>query len=69
MTQKCLPHNGERIRRLAKEKGYTQAQLAEALEYDERSVRKWCQKGVYDYRLLVRIANIFGCSVDDLFLE
>ena len=69
MAQSCLANNGEVIKRHIKEKGLTQAKFAEIVDYDERTVRKWIQKGVYDYRLLVKIADIFEIDVCDLFLQ
>ena len=69
MAQSCYANNGELIKRHIKEKGLTQAKFAEAIGYEERTVRKWIQNGVYDYRALVEIANIFECDVRDLFLK
>ncbi len=69
MAQSCLDHNGELIKRHIKEKGLTQAKFAEDVGYEERTIRKWIQKGVYDYRVLVKIANIFEIDVRDLFLK
>lgn len=66
MAQSCLANNGEVIKRHIKEKGLTQAKFAEEIGYEERTVRKWIQKGVFDYRVLVQIADIFEIDVRDL---
>ena len=69
MAQSCIANNGDLIKRHIKEKGLTQAKFAEEVGYEERTVRKWIQKGVFDYRVLVQIANIFEIDVRDLFLQ
>ena len=69
MAQSCIVNNGDLIKRHIKEKGLTQAKFAEEVGYEERTVRKWIQKGVFDYRVLVQIANIFEIDVRDLFLQ
>ncbi len=66
MAQSYLANNGEVIKRHIKEKGFTQAKFAEEVGYEERTVRKWIQKGVFDYRVLARIAEIFEIDVRDL---
>ncbi len=69
MAQSCIANNGDLIKRHIKEKGLTQAKFAEEIGYEERTVRKWIQKGVFDYRVLVQIANVFEIDVRDLFLQ
>lgn len=50
--------------------GLTQAELADKLGYSDKSVSKWEQgNGVPDIFNLVRIADIFGITVNDLVSE
>lgn len=61
---------GERIRSLRKEKGLTQAYLAERVEIETSNVshieRATSKVGL---ATLVKIANVLGCSVDDLLCD
>ncbi len=58
---------GENIRRIRKEAGYTQEQLAEALGVTAGAVHKWERgKAVPELELLVDIAEFFETSVDAL---
>ena len=65
---------GERLKRLRKNAGMTQADVANRLEKSASAVRMW-ELGVNepDMRNLVRLSAIFDCSLDyllcrDLFL-
>ena len=50
--------------------GMTQAQLAQKLNYSDKSVSKWERgEGVPDALVLYEIANIFGVTVNDFFDE
>lgn len=69
MTRSVIANNGDLIKQLTKEAGMTQQDLADKLEYTLRAVQKWCNKGVSDYHVLVRIAEIFGIAVEDLIYE
>ncbi len=61
---------GKNITRLRKLSGMTQLELAEKLNYSDKSVSKWEQgNGLPDVRILVQIAEIFKVSVDDLVRE
>lgn len=62
-----FPNNGEKIRRLIKAKGFTQARFARLLCVEERTLRKMLHDGVYDIRSLLRMADLLSCRVDDLF--
>ena len=56
---------GESIRKLRKEKGYTQEKLAEVLGVTPGSVYKWeADKAVPEIEMLVDIAEFFETSVD-----
>lgn len=58
---------GKTIADLRKEKGMTQAELAEKLGVTDKAVSKWERDLSYpDTALLPRIAELFGLSVDDL---
>ena len=58
---------GENLKRLRKEKGFTQEQLAERLNVSFQAVSKWeCGDGYPDIVMLPSIAQIFGVSLDEL---
>ena len=58
---------GQNITRLRKMANLTQLELAEKLNYSDKSVSKWEQgNGIPDVRILVQLADLFGVSVDDL---
>ena len=47
--------------------GFTQAELAEKINYSDKSVSKWEQgNGVPDIYILMQLANIYGVTVDDI---
>ncbi len=61
---------GQNITRLRKLSGMTQLELAEKLNYSDKSVSKWEQgNGIPDVRILVQLAELFNVSVDDLVRE
>ncbi len=61
---------GKNITRLRKLSNMTQLELAEKLNYSDKSVSKWEQgNGIPDVRILVRLADLFNVSVDDLVRE
>ena len=58
---------GSLIAELRKEKGMTQAELAEAMGVTDKAVSKWERDLSYpDTASLPRLAEIFGVSVDEL---
>ncbi len=58
---------GKTIARLRQEKGLSQEKLAELLGISRQAVTKWeSGKGNPDTENLVRLSEIFGCSVDEL---
>ncbi len=61
---------GKNITRLRKSANMTQLELAEKLNYSDKSVSKWEQgNGIPDVRILMQIAELFGVSLDDLVHE
>lgn len=61
---------GNNIMRLRKMANMTQQGLAERINYSDKSVSKWEQgNGVPDVRILVKLAEVFNVSVDDLVHE
>ena len=58
---------GKNITRLRKMLNMTQSELAEKLNYSDKSVSKWEQgNGIPDVRILLQIAELFSVSLDDL---
>ena len=50
-----------------KEKGFTQQELAEILNYSDKSISKWERgEGVPDIYILKQIAELFGVTVNDI---
>ncbi len=61
---------GKNITRLRRLANMTQLELAEKLNYSDKSVSKWEQgNGIPDVRILMQIAELFGVSLDDLVRE
>ncbi len=61
---------GKNITRLRKMANLTQLELAEKLNYSDKSVSKWEQgNGIPDVRILVQLSELFGVSLDDLTHE
>lgn len=61
---------GKNITRLRKRANMTQLELAEKLNYSDKSVSKWEQgNGIPDLRILVQLSEIYGVSLDDLVKE
>ena len=53
-----------------KKRGLTQSDLAEMLNYSDKSVSKWERgEGIPDFYVLTRMAEIFGVRVDDFLLK
>lgn len=50
---------------LRKEKEWTQAELAEKINYSDKSVSKWERgDGLPDLKVLIQLANLFGVTLD-----
>ena len=61
---------GENIARLRHLSNMTQSELAEKINYSDKSVSKWEQgNGIPDVRILLQLAELFNVSVDDLVRE
>ncbi len=61
---------GQNLARLRKMANMTQLDLAEKLNYSDKSISKWEQgNGIPDIHILVRIAELFDVTVDDLVKE
>lgn len=61
---------GKNLTRLRKMANMTQLDLAEKLNYSDKSVSKWEQgNGIPDIRILVQLSELFGVSLDDLVRE
>ena len=53
--------------RYRKEKGFTQQELAEILNYSDKSISKWERgEGVPDIYILKQIAELYGVTVNDI---
>ena len=52
--------------RFRKEAGYTQAELAEKINYSDKSVSKWeSGNGIPDVYTLMQLAELYGVTLDD----
>ena len=61
---------GERLAALRKEKGLTQAQLAEILNVSNKTISRWeTAEGYPEITLLVPLAKALGVTVDELLAE
>jgi len=55
------------LARLRREKGFTQAELGEKLNYSDKSVSKWERgEGVPDLQVLMRLADMYNVSLDEM---
>lgn len=58
------------ITELRKKNGMTQAELAESLNYSDKSISKWERgDGIPDVVVLQNIAELFGVTLNDLIKE
>ena len=61
---------GKNLTRLRKLANMTQLELAEKLNYSDKSVSKWEQgNGIPDVRILIQLSELFGVTIDDLVKE
>ncbi len=61
---------GEKLQKLRREYPLTQEQLAEKLEVSRQAVSRWEADAAYpETEKLVRLARLYGCSLDYLLLE
>ena len=71
MNEEKIKQNiAKNITNLRKQKGLTQADLASALAYSDKSVSKWERgDGIPDVLVLCKLSELFGVSVNDLLSE
>lgn len=61
---------GNNITRLRKSANMTQLELAEKINYSDKSISKWEQgNGIPDVRILMQLSELFGVTLDDLTRE
>ena len=70
MKERTNKHSvGQTIAKLRKQKGWTQAGLAEKLQVSDKAVSKWEKDDSYpSIDLLPAIADLFGVSIDDILV-
>lgn len=55
------------LARLRREKGFTQAELGEKLNYSDKSVSKWERgEGVPDLQVMIALSDLYGVSIDEM---
>ena len=57
---------GKNLKRIIKEKGFTQEQFAEKMYVDPTTVRRWLAHGIKDIDTISTIAEIFDIDVMDI---
>ncbi len=57
---------GKNLKRIIKEKGFTQEQFAEQMYVDPTTVRRWLAHGIKDIDTISTIAEIFDKDVMDI---
>ena len=57
---------GKNMKRIIKEKGFTQEQFAEQMYVDPTTVRRWLAHGIKDIDTISTIAEIFDIDVMDI---
>ena len=59
---------GQTIKNLREKKGFTQAELAYKLGVTDKAISKWERNVNFpDITLLPVLADLFNCSIDELF--
>ena len=59
---------GKRIAKLRKEKGFSQAQLAEMLNISDKAISKWENGGMPSVDIFPKLSKIFNVSIDYLMI-
>ena len=59
---------GKRIAKLRKEKGWSQAQLAEMLNISDKAISKWENGGMPSVDIFPKLSKIFNVSIDYLMI-
>ena len=55
------------LSRLRREKGLTQAELGEKINYSDKSVSKWERgEGVPDLQVMIALSDLYGVSIDEM---
>ncbi|MBE5791051.1 MAG: helix-turn-helix transcriptional regulator [Clostridiales bacterium] len=55
------------LSRLRREKGLTQAELGEKINYSDKSVSKWERgEGVPDLQVMITLSDLYGVSIDEM---
>lgn len=57
---------GKNLKRIIKEKGFTQEKFAEKMYVDPTTVRRWLANGIKDIDTIQRIAGFFGIELEDI---
>lgn len=57
---------GKNLKRIIKEKGFTQEKFAEQMYVDPTTVRRWLAHGIKDIDTICTIAGFFGIDVMDI---
>lgn len=57
---------GKNLKRIIKEKGFTQEQFAEQMYVAATTVRRWLANGIKDIDTICEIASFFDISVGDI---
>ena len=57
---------GKNLKRIIKEKGFTQEQFAEQMYVDPTTVRRWLAHGIKDIDTISTIAGFFDIDVMDI---
>lgn len=57
---------GKNVKRIIKEKGFTQEEFAEKMFVDPTTVRRWLAHGIKDIDTIRSIADLFGIDVMDI---
>ena len=57
---------GKNLKRIIKERGYTQDKFAESMFVVPTTLRRWLANGINDINTIAKIANFFDISVMDI---
>ncbi len=67
-TKDILLNTGKNLKKLIKDKGYTQERFANEIMYvDPVTVRRWIANGITNTETLIEIAKFFDISFEELF--
>ena len=61
---------GKNLTAFRKRAGFTQSEIAEIINYSDKSVSKWERgEGIPDFYILTRLAEIYGVSLNDFLAD